>query len=1426
MKPILSQHSFPGHDKRQKGVALVIVLAVLVLVTALVVGFLVRTGSERAAAASYRATARTRQLADVVVNLVQAQINQATSPASLGSPGNMSAWASQPGAVRVFDNSGNQTIYRLYSANTLTTLKSGTAYQSLANDLPSSTNWPNWLTSPSEWVDLNAPAPFTIAGQTAAEVAFPILDPRDSNSPGNAFAATSGTQIGFQVNPSVIGITTNTGPIAPMPVQWLYVLQDGTIVPPNLADPGTTGTTVVLTPGTTVSGSNPIVGRIAFWTDDDTCRVNINTAGDGTFWDTPHFEAPDDWLMAYYSPASYEYQRYPGHPATTSLLPVLSAVNPTAFPQNTQPAPTSLTLTTSSVTYTPYQTIAYWNLFGTNPSGVASGFTPGLLPRYAYGGSQEGTFYTQQGVSAYGAATGSSIYSAPFNSQRLFPSVGEMLFEPNTSGALSTRTPNGGAASQLLTPAQLETAKFFLTAHSRAPELNLFGTPRVSIWPFTIGTGPIGPSSVTLTPTYMVPSSIRNTPTDQLLAFASTINGSAIDPFYFMRASNSNPNTDIGITRTVNGIGAAQNQQVLNYLDNLMYLPVPGFGTASFEDGSKYTQTAARQILTEIFDYIRTTDTEDGDVIASTGNKFEYNYGQAWGNGEGVQGHVVPTLTGTMWASTSGTLEGFGTFPRPNCITLHFVTLGSGTLTSPAATYAPIPIPPIQFNYANYAHVPAITGTAGIPQNALAIQAFIYVQFVIPASARLNSDCPSFGVQFKGLQDLALTAGGSTVPLGFPATTGTAIYNSGVNFSGGWKGFGNDQFTGPIPITSMIGWRTSATNAGINGVQFPFYSQIISLPYAYSSGNNTMTLTGGSGATMILTDAYGDAIQTVALDFNAAAKQRPPLFIPVNPNGTPGTPIAAAANANTPYTTSSSSFLSPMRTIGTGDGSDRWQQSVNTVPGVGFYIDPYHDVTASLVLNSPWDDPRMLAMANVPKTAFTAHKLWGSQMMAQDLTYSMYFYSLIGGSATGTLVLGANYTSNFNYPTPVYPCVGYSASTGVVFTSTNSISGYSFGDWDNGVSIMGDGPWINRADEGGASNGVGSAQGVYLPYFTGGNSSTSMGPGIFSPNREIPSPVTFCSLPTGVPAGLSAPTPKPWQTLLFRPGQAIYHPGRGQPTEGHPPYTVLPDHLLLDLFWMPVAEPYAISEPFSTAGKVNLNYQILPFGYVSASTGTTPYIKRDTGIRSALTSLQIASVPLTAGTNYKSNTGGGNWWGQFVPWRNLVRSGATSGNLARIPIDLTQTLQQFDNTFNSGGIFQSASEICDLYLVPQGYNLAAFSGAPGPYSWYGPDFGLVGNNVRDRPYADIYSRITTKSNTFTVYFTVQELKNSPTAPAGQWNEATGTVVGEYRGSVDLERYLQQNANLPDFLANPTSSGTMSLESSYRWRVLENNQFAP
>ena len=128
-------------------------LIVIVLVTALIIGFLVRAGTESVAAANYSASANANMLAGTAINFVEAQINEATTVPDATNPLFASAWATQPGAISVFDESNTgmpKTIYRLYSATTRT----DTSLANLTADLPSDTSWQQ---KPALWTDLNAP---------------------------------------------------------------------------------------------------------------------------------------------------------------------------------------------------------------------------------------------------------------------------------------------------------------------------------------------------------------------------------------------------------------------------------------------------------------------------------------------------------------------------------------------------------------------------------------------------------------------------------------------------------------------------------------------------------------------------------------------------------------------------------------------------------------------------------------------------------------------------------------------------------------------------------------------------------------------------------------------------------------------------------------------------------------------------------------------------------------------------------------------------------------------------------------------------------------------------------------------------------------------------------------------------------------------
>src|SRR5690606_34239332 len=119
-----------------------------------------------------------------------------------------------------------------------------------------------------------------------------------------------------------------------------------------------------------------------------------------------------------------------------------------------------------------------------------------------------------------------------FTTKRLYANVDEYLFKGERTKGVENPVPqvnvlstNQNAANRL-TPDALEKVRFFLTTSSRAPELNLFGRPRVTIWP--------------------VHSDLaRRTSFDDLFAFTSTIGGK---PYYFTRSDAKDPETDF-ITR-------------------------------------------------------------------------------------------------------------------------------------------------------------------------------------------------------------------------------------------------------------------------------------------------------------------------------------------------------------------------------------------------------------------------------------------------------------------------------------------------------------------------------------------------------------------------------------------------------------------------------------------------------------------------------------------------------------------------------------------------------------------------------------------------------------------------------------------------------------------------------------------------------------
>ncbi len=146
-----------------------------------------------------------------------------------------------------------------------------------------------------------------------------------------------------------------------------------------------------------VTTTNPIrPARIAFWTDDETCKVNLNTAGEGAYWDWPKAATQDEMQFSGNPPAKDEFYRISGHPASTSL----SAIFPDLMPGTAAFRWVGTTTRTNpgggsaaSVMSGPYIS-GLKAMLGGDASG---NYASGVAPRYSFGtgtftGSQGGTF--------------------------------------------------------------------------------------------------------------------------------------------------------------------------------------------------------------------------------------------------------------------------------------------------------------------------------------------------------------------------------------------------------------------------------------------------------------------------------------------------------------------------------------------------------------------------------------------------------------------------------------------------------------------------------------------------------------------------------------------------------------------------------------------------------------------------------------------------------------------------------------------------------------------------------------------------------------------------------------------------------------------------------------------------------------------------
>jgi uncharacterized protein (TIGR02600 family) len=1590
--------------RRRKGVALILVVSFIVLLSALVVGFFSRVTTELAGSRSYAESISARQLAESAVSMVMGQIRAATTITN-------GCWASQPGMIRVYGassgNAGAQAyrFYKLYSSHNmvLTSFASFNPNAATFTDPNSGANAEvpigpgGWQYQPAFFTDLNAyveiPDPASTSNPPLKR--YPIFDPSVATVNGvkpakNNVEGCSVTLTDAQT------LALNT---APMPVRWIYVLRDGTLTAPTPLTGGASGTsglqakwTGAGTPASPSTGvpskDNPIVGRIAFWTDDETCKVNINTAGGyiadepanpnyskankdypesnpafiaGSFWDTPRVQTYFDRGVSGY-PVSYgkspsfrgglassqpvrnEFQRYPGHPATTSLGLVLKGL-----------LPKDSGLTSESLyDLTPRLMSGVWQAGEKIPTGAVA--------KNSQGGSQQLVAYDQQidretqALDADPAAPikktfdptakASTASNATTWSWHLLSSVDELYYttlnwptNPNSNG---TRTTTNDQSKGFATVPKLnkaidkdviDKARFFLTAHSRSPELNLFGRPRVSIWPV-----PTPASEGGLLTTQDVTTGkvgIRN-PSDDLLRYCSTVGADPSDPnrqgqFIFDREDPYSPTADFA---------RARNVKIFNYLHEVTGNTkgkIPGWGN-SFE--AKYSgATGGRdQILTEIFDYIRSVNLKD----TSRDERIDMSQGRSNTTQPAVpsaealkqfaryapRGVVVPTRTNVNGAQVSG----FGRFPTISEISL--VLYHAGYIYKPRGGSSTQEDVEYNFNRVNESKYNTDANTKKWFDNnditGQLIRAFLLVETFNPMQGygpvtQFNTGKKERIVyeikSITGFNIQSNITGEKAQPLSIGTGKNNVYYTSGDTWGGrnfgGTEGFfhtmqnkcSNIPPTNPsattFPLTSSAplyqayggpdanGGRTNVQQANSpgNSEYYPFQSPCknkmdgIRLPYLGTSASlntpptapaaQTLTFSGG---TVTMEISYVDSkhtsnpiVQKFEFTFPQGSnwpapitekeRQAPGEGFRQDPGGFDRAAVIQNPRSYGPtqggtwfdynkYGGDRTPYYLPLRILwaqqGSYDPMTKFDKSGNQI-GDGLYytnrllqiLQPGDTIRSLLPGGTTPEstDPRTTHLQQTVKN-FEAHPDYnnnnqnvnlnrraqtlrgGSGFFYFDPTNATWFPGQSAQAATGSLVaLGnARYIPN---NAPDLPKNLTPRQKG------NNLPA----DFDTGIGNFPDGAFCGKSDEGNVARSYRDSwldlngKRVYgewkfvEPYFTTWVYD-SPGDTYFSPNRQVPSPVVFGSL--------LAPTTDlnkaGWKTLLFCPNPAAGAKSPLTPYNSgtdHPGFANPPDHLLLDLFNMPVVEPYAISEPFSTDGKVNLNYQLMPFGY----------IERSTALRAALQALRVTAIP----TNFTRQTAGTT---------ELRYKGVDNDQNLRYLVDRDETLKGFAAFFknytpgqNGMGFFKSASQICEMFLIPKGQTFSFGTVAQSTVQAWWASCTLTGDNVREKPYSDLYSRVTTKSNTYTVHYRVQSLRQQPYtgSPTGgaaatyyqTWDESRDKVLSEYRGHTTIERYLDPRD--PRFYgtgATAIDPDKDSLETAYRFRVIYNKRFSP
>ncbi len=1318
---------------RQKGVAIVTVLAVLVLMSVLVVSFFGMSRTEQISAKGGAEMNRNIALRDLAINTVIGRLRLATTEGKVQGQdkGGKTIWVSQPGAITTFyaDTSGHNgdssLIYKLYSCrNPITGADAPNAFtQDLERD---------WKSRPNIFVDLNRPVfkpsldPAKVSDQKAYTAHYPICHPEAYTA-----GATSENPEGFKYTtrtapPNSVEVGgIEIGKTLPMPVMWLYVLQDGTLLQPTPGSgSGDEEVTFIPDEGRHPTAENPIVGRVAYWTDDESCKININTASEGVFWDTPRCDSSEERYYAKHQPPSLEYYRFPGHPAQTCLSSVLfpnKRYTPAAL--DASPGRAMKAMTRQEVELL-WDVAPFVSLISTGNGGSNGGEStvPPSQTRPRLDSSQD--------------------------SDWLYTSVDELVFSTTGTAGNGVRKQVSSGANFDAFLRRLERSQFFLTAKSAAPEINLAGHPRLSMWPVNLSVKSAGWDR-----------GAKATLQDELISFNSRFSsGGRSNIYHLQRVDPNSRHAELYATD-----GRIRNLQMLDYLRAITTEIVPGFPykksfRQKYAAPPKYgndNYSDRDQVLMEMVDYVRSVNMTDPSVTDP--------YADGAGTNTGIGQHAAFCLCGgstphtQLWSIRQVQLpKGQGRIFGLSEIGFWFGAVGrmNGTTyegETDFSSYVPNPKPPPGSVLVQWAILPeafcAGHGWSWIrPKMAVGIGSGL-----TPTYNAFTSPINLMGKPLELLNQFAQNPGV------FPKNWRP------------WGGYGGYRILGSnVAATAVASFKPFWVPPGTGTLSVP----------ASNQGNPLrITVYDDSGA------GVGNLIQVYYLKW-PAFDVRIPGFKGISLNKRMQ---ASFVNDVTMFTEGTDTILSLQ-------------------PG----NPDYRLVTGPRAI----DMDLFLPHPDFKSGKAMAHSLFEpGKATPPGATDDVPFLDL--GSLNGQMPI--DFRSEGGVFTPDKP--EYSVARLDQLMRGACDPKYT-GDFENGVADQPDGPYAGKVDEGDLRASVQSG----VPYFDEQivSSATPLipngqGKNYSVPNRIVSGPGMFGSISTGLQNRV------PFQTLLLRP--SLYeegsnkdkmHYGTGKIVNGVYNDSVEaqypPDHLLLDLFWMPVVEPYAISDPMATKGKINLNYQIQPFSYITRSTGMHGLMKAE----------RMLAIPTAAAADYKKATGGAN--GVKKNWRHFINVEETLRQIEDPAFGKWSSVKPSDR------LFRSASEICGLHLVPDSdENNAPIFFSKKNMETFWTNHLLTGDNSREAPYAHLYPRLTVRSNVFKIHYIVQTIQKSKGADPAVFDPVKDTVTVEYRGSATVERSIDAAdpvlaSESLDFIVKPTQA--RSLDAFYSYRIIEVKQFAP